>query len=233
MMVEIKNNIPWKSWIFWLLLISVALFLISFLFNFPKTLQIILAYSYLCLHIVYFIRFTYKSENSLYPKPFYIFYFVIAFFIFGGMTAVYVNEVVFAASFLLSAIFSLLIIFCVMSTIVLVIAKNSKGNKRIFLIILAYVSLVLSIILLFMFLYIFSTAFPPNSLQTSNQNLSINPSSDYLYFSSTTFYSASYGEIYPVGNIMRFLTQLEVSISFILHVIVIAWILSKPENSDS
>jgi len=41
---------------------------------------------------------------------------------------------------------------------------------------------------------------------------------DYLYFSSVTYFSLGYGDIYPNGNWMRFLSQLEVFFGFVINI---------------
>lgn len=224
--------IEWKNWSFSLVWLMVALLVISLKWLSP-TWQIIFSFSYLFLHLNYFFRYTWYSKKLLYPRSFYICYFIIAFLLFSALTAAYSKEPTLAISLLLAMAFGILFSFCFMSFILLLIVKDLKGKKRIFFIILAYLCLAGSIILLFTITYPFAYVFSGNSLQTNSDLISTNQTSDFLYFSSATFYSASYGEIFPVGDEIRFLTQLEVICGVILHVIVLAWILSKPENSDS
>lgn len=50
---------------------------------------------------------------------------------------------------------------------------------------------------------------------------------DYLYFSSVTYFTLGYGDLYPVGNLMRFLSQLEVFIGFIINIFSAGTVISN------
>ncbi|MEK6914760.1 MAG: potassium channel family protein [Nanoarchaeota archaeon] len=50
---------------------------------------------------------------------------------------------------------------------------------------------------------------------------------DYLYFSSVTYFTLGYGDLYPVGNLIRFLSQLEVFIGFLINIFSAGTVISN------
>lgn len=53
------------------------------------------------------------------------------------------------------------------------------------------------------------------------------PFSDCLWFSATTFFTVGYGDMHPVGNIMYFISVMEMISSYILGIIIIPILLFK------
>jgi hypothetical protein len=61
----------------------------------------------------------------------------------------------------------------------------------------------------------------------NSQGLIEGKPADYLYFSSVTYFTLGYGDLYPVGNLMRFLSQLEVFIGFIINIFSAGTVISN------
>lgn len=61
----------------------------------------------------------------------------------------------------------------------------------------------------------------------NSQGLIEGKPADYLYFSSVTYFTLGYGDLYPVGNLMRILSQLEVFIGFIINIFVAGTVISN------
>jgi hypothetical protein len=101
-----------------------------------------------------------------------------------------------------------------------------KSYKSIILIIILYAFTALATIILFGFLFSTFSGLPNHGLYDLN-NTKLNDLSSTLYFSSSTFYSISYGDIIPKGNILRLISQLEALAATIIHVILLGWLVSK------
>ncbi|MEK6917809.1 MAG: ion channel [Nanoarchaeota archaeon] len=98
-------------------------------------------------------------------------------------------------------------------------------SERSFWIILPYIALVSATIVFFGFTFTFS------QINYSNGTL-VKNAWDYIYFSSSTFYASTYGDIIPTGALSKFLTQIEIFFSFIIHIFLVGYILSKPRKSE-
>lgn len=113
---------------------------------------------------------------------------------------------------------------------------ESKDFKSIFL---TYFMLTFLIILMFGFAYntvdvltrsesVFSVEeiVKGNFLRDADGIIRGDPA-DYLYFSSVTYFSLGYGDIYPNGNWMRFLSQLEVFLGFVINIFSAGTVISN------
>lgn len=104
------------------------------------------------------------------------------------------------------------------------------NSEKIPTLIVAYLMLAFMVILSFSVFYITTSVSEGNSIKNSFSNTTITNTYDYLYFSSTTYYSSGYGEYYPVGDRMRSITQIEVAFSFVIHIIVLGMVISRLGN---
>ena len=105
------------------------------------------------------------------------------------------------------------------------IKKLSSFRNGIVGIVINYVLLSLLIIILFAGLFLSSDT--NCGIYDVSTNSITNNLDDLLYFSSGTFYALSYGDIIPRCNTSRLASQIEVGISFILHVIILSHLLNR------
>ncbi|MDO8622989.1 MAG: hypothetical protein Q7R52_01985 [archaeon] len=161
-------------------------------------------------------------------------YFWITFFvvlileiIFGLLTFGKSNQIALNTIAIL-IIFGFFMLLCILISWQFYSLYHSK--KSILLIIINYILLSLLLIIFFAGLFI-----PSNSscgvLDNTNKTI-INDVKGLLYFSSGNFYTLSYGDLIPICDKYRFISQIEVVISFILHVIIISHILSTPSSKQ-
>lgn len=137
------------------------------------------------------------------------------------------------------------IVILVISTVLLIPSSiaiaymsfiESKDFRSIFL---TYFMLTFLVILMFGFAYntvdVLSrskTVLTPEQITRGNYLKSSNgiiegTAADYLYFSSVTYFSLGYGDIYPNGNWMRFLSQLEVFFGFVINIFSAGTVISN------
>ena len=86
-------------------------------------------------------------------------------------------------------------------------------------------------IILFGFIFALIGANESNALIWTNQystNNSNNMTSwDHIYFSSTSYYANSVGDIQPLGH-SKTLMSIETAISFLFHVVILGFLFSDP-----
>ena len=90
-----------------------------------------------------------------------------------------------------------------------------------------YIGLAFSIIAIFSFMYTMIGPFFKNGDTLKRADKDKIGQYDPLYFSSVTFYTLGYGDVYPQGNIIKLASQIEVIIVSIIHVILISWVISN------
>jgi len=86
------------------------------------------------------------------------------------------------------------------------------------------------LIIFFAFLYaIFN--YTGNYLAVINDNINISSPWDYVYYSLGTYYSSSYGEIYPISAPLRLISSLEIIVGSVVHIILLGILISTYLNS--
>src|SRR3989344_6176904 len=127
----------------------------------------------------------------------------------------------------------------ILPTSIFIAYRNFLESKDLKYIFLTYFTLTFLIISFFGFAY--NTAdlltktkpiLTPNDVINGNflknsEGLIDGKPADYLYFSSVTYFTLGYGDLYPVGNLMRFLSQLEVFIGFIINIFAAGTVISN------
>lgn len=107
------------------------------------------------------------------------------------------------------------------------------GETNKFLLVIKYLIFSALVIIIFAIMYyVIHIVTPNNTIASDVQNVSMDTSGDYLYFSFQTYFLNSYGEYYPIGKVMRLTTSVETVFTFIITVIVIAGALQNPHNRE-
>jgi len=101
-------------------------------------------------------------------------------------------------------------------------------------ILVAYVSVVVITILVFAYLHWTANVFDMGYLQyTSCESVDETlRSENWFYFSSVTFYGLGYGDICPIKNTSRILSQVEVALGALINTILIGFIFWKIKEMD-
>lgn len=102
-------------------------------------------------------------------------------------------------------------------------------TENLLVIILAYLAISFLLIVLFGLGFTTIEGFNKGHLILTASNSSLKSSWDYVYFSSSAFYSNSLGEIVPVG-LSKTLMQIESAISYLYHTIIIGFVISAISN---
>jgi len=107
---------------------------------------------------------------------------------------------------------------------VLVSWNNLINSKRVRGIIVHYILMAILIILLFSMIFILTGINEKNKIQDSDLR-TIKGAGEYIWFSAGNFYTCNFGE-HPYG-LSKYISYLEMMISFIFHVIILNWILNN------
>ena len=92
--------------------------------------------------------------------------------------------------------------------------------------------IILSLLLIILFAGLFITYNQNCGILDVASNTITNDLKNLLYFSSGNFYTLSYGDLIPICNKNRLLSQIEVAFSFIFHIIIISHLLSTLPNKQ-
>jgi hypothetical protein len=224
---ELKNN--WKHCSFRFLVITSFLLILDMFFF--KKLPHLVSFIAITLWLISYLsheRINKKiwNKKEMYDRRYFWFLFLImfsfdillGFITFGKGSQFSLNSM---AILIIAGFFVLILTLISWQSKSLYSLKNGIRG-----IVLNYIFLSLLIIILFSTLYVISPGENCGIYDTSNNSIT-QEVDDLLYFSSGTFYAISYGDIIPKCNISRLASQLEVGISFILHVIILSHLLTR------
>lgn len=209
----------WKDWTFKVLSIILIPFVLLFLFSPQKSLTKVIS---LLIFIIFLSLNTiknFKKENSnpnkiysIYQSLTLILFWLIYFFYYTGKIVVVA----------ITAFFTVLVIMIFVGYFSYILLRSSKHWLKIAV---GYIGLAFSIIAIFSVIYVII-----DPLKTGNVLKRFDGDElgryDPLYFSSVTFYTLGYGDVYPKGDIIKLASQIEVMIGSIIHVIIIGWVIT-------
>jgi hypothetical protein len=213
----------WKNPWFWFYVISMVLIVILFNLNLKiKTLQVALMFSFPIIQLIYNLKFKLSKEE--YPFGNYIRWGLFWFLLLLSVSylALSLNETQIAVT---------LIIFIMMATLILTSLINLKilcKSKRLSGAIIAYLIFAFTIVVSFGLIYSISGAFENNGVLNPNGNL-ITSAWDFVYFSSTVFYSQVMD--YSPNGFSKIIVIVELSVSAIIHIFLIGILIPKLKNS--
>jgi hypothetical protein len=181
--------------------------------------------SILLIFIVHFILFTYNvsAKRKIIHRENWYNILLILLMIVYWITYTFIKVNIIISVYLL--IFSTMLIF---GFLLYNYFMQFVRQKKLEWIIIYYIITSTIIVITFAFIYILITAFyPSNTIVTVVQNESLKNSSDYVYFSAQTYLLSSYGEFYPQGTVMRWVTIAESTLTFVITAFIINDILSN------
>jgi hypothetical protein len=182
----------------------------------PKTLIIIIFFLFPIIQFVYNIKIKMENKFQDFLRWFY-------FLVLTILPIIYLSVMV--GEIQIGAI--LLVILAGLGLISMVgvqLRTLIKSKGRIPLIIINYLIFVFLLIILFGFIYSFSNAFEQSKI-INQENIKIQGTEELIYFSTSVFYSNIIG-YYPLG-VSKWIVQIEVVISYLVHIIVLSYLLSE------
>lgn len=199
---------------------NVLLILSWFVFPLFKTLRVI---SLVLFSIAYFL-FIVKDQDKKLPFP-------IRLIIWIGFIMLLILDITFIAISVDEvgvAVLALLSVFVIIAfAAILINFINLLKTKRLIGIMVSYVIVSFLFIAFFGVIYTFSSSYEGNDLIWSSSGNRVDYSAwDYIYFSSNAYYANSVGDIHPIG-LNKFLMQVESALSFLFHLIIIAYVISN------
>ncbi len=188
----------------------------------PKSVKIFSALFFTVSQAVYYVKTS--DENTLFFTKF------IHWLSFGLMftfTCVYIS---FSVGDILIAVWFLFIIsFVVLISNIVFYYIGLHKSKTIYSIILNYLLFSLLVIVLFGFVFTISTGFDGNGLVYDKTTTNLFSSWEYVYFSSSIYYSNALGDILPQGY-SKLIVQFESVFSYVFHIIILGFLISNFYN---
>lgn len=216
----------WKGWKFKLLLAaSVILFLALTLCRENK---LVITLSLGLWVIAYILCEFLRKEKDIFQKL-YTSYILILNLIFFGL---YISFVFFKINIvsILFLIIAIGFIFLLTALYSLFFLKITKRN--IYALVANYLYLVFVTVILFGYVFAFFSAFNGQGIVDYKTDSKITELWNYIYFSSTTFYSTTFGDLIPSGWMIKLISQIEVVVSAVIHVIILGDLLSRRLDSQ-
>ncbi len=217
---QVKHNI-WKDPAPWLYIGFMILFFVILVIKSitSPTLKIISIFGLFVAQLLYTIKNKENKSTQIFPN-FSNWAGTILLLLFAiSYTAATVKEITFGAITFLFTLGTIMLGALVLNFSTLFKSKTLVG------IILSYIMLAFGSILFFGFMYNIFSGFPEHQIISQEGN-HINEVWNYLYFSSSVFYTNTFGDILPQG-FSKVMVQIELLYSFIVHIIVLGAVIPK------
>jgi len=215
---ELKNIWFWGYVIIMIVLAGLLQF--SLKNNFPKTFMVLILILFPINQFVYNIKV--KIENKFQNRLRWGYFSILSL-----LAVIYLSTVL--GEIQISAILIVFLmggILCAIATIQLTNLLKSRGK---ILLIIHYLFFAFILILLFGFIYTVTNALGQNILNQENEK--IQGTGEIIYFSLSVFYS-NVIEYYPVG-FSKWIMQIEMIISYIIHIIILGYLISEIKKKDN
>jgi len=221
-----KEYIPgeWQNKYFLIFLTSMLIFATVWsIGSLPKLVKILTSLLFLLSYVIYNIKVITKEDSILIKFLNWTLFIIILLLTIAYIAATF-KEITIAT-------FTLLITFgtIVLSSLFMGI-NNLWKSRGIFSIISSYLVLAFVAIVLFGSIFTVIGEFEGNELMWGNES-KVEDAWDYMYFSSSVFYSSTFGDIFPLGY-SRLLVSLEFAFSFVIHIIILGLIISQVYSSS-
>ncbi len=218
-----QKNIWWNRYSISFYFSTLFLILIWFIFkNTPPSLKIISTIIFLVTYALF------KVKNKV--KEVGLFLRFIDWLNFGIMT---LFTIVYIAISLGDGDIAIGLFILFLFTIFLAsIALNITGmfkKPRLFTIIISYFLVSFSFIILCGFIFSLVSVNEKNALFLSDKT-KVTLVWDYIYFSATSYYTSSLGEIQPVG-LSRLIMIIETALSYLFHVIILGFLIGNLKDN--
>ncbi|MBI3027747.1 hypothetical protein HYY70_06580 [Candidatus Woesearchaeota archaeon] len=209
---------------FWTYLGLIILFTTVWFLKIPsETFKILAAFGLAISQLIYNLKVKIDEEAKVYPNFLRWSYFILLLLFAIVYTSAVLKEITIS-------IITLLITFgaILLSTLILNFSNLWK-SKSIFWIIIFYLALAFTSIILFGYIFTIISSFEDSRILDS-KGQPIKGAWEYVYFSSSVFYSNTFGET-PNG-LSKLFVQIELAFSFIVHIIVLGSIVNSLNNKN-
>jgi len=102
--------------------------------------------------------------------------------------------------------------------------------RKLHLIIVSYILISFFLIILFAYIFFFVSLNEKNALYWSDK-AKLNNLLDYIYFSATSYYTSSLGEIQPFGS-SRLVMIIETALNYLFHVIILGFLIGNLNDNQ-
>ncbi len=224
-----KNNLKkdflkvWKEKSFKLLIISTVLLIVGLIAFSNKPIFFAPIFALWIINFSYYeiIKKGQWSRKNIFQKLYTSYIFILNLLFLSLYVIFSFKLTLFSIIYLISSIALLFFI----STVYIFMLLFAKRDSLIWTIIL-YLFFALITIVLFGYGFALITISGESLYQPLKENIAAN-AWDYIYFSSNNFYSMSFGDLIPTGWRMKLLSQVELILSSIIHVIILSHIISS------
>jgi len=214
-----QNQNKWLnkySLFFYFSIVQIVVF--WFILDISKTINIVSSILFLVADTLYNVKNQDKKTPSFTKFINWFGFSIMAFFTLVYL-ALSVGEVTFAVVLLIGGIIAISIASLVM---------NFKGLFKVRTLIgvtISYAAISFMAVVFFGYLYTIATAYPGNGLIWTGSGTTF-AGWDYVYFSSSIYYSNALGDIIPVGA-SKVMMQIESAFSFVFHIIILGYVISE------
>lgn len=213
---EIRN--PW----FWFYLVSLAIFTIVWFIPIPwKTVNIIGAFGTVGSQLIYNLKVKMDEKIPIFSKFIRWAYFVVLLLFAITYTSAILKEISISILTLLTTFGAILLGAVILNF------SNLFKSRWPWGIIISYLALAFTSILLFGFIFTITSALDSSEIVDQGGN-KLEGAWNYVSFSSSIFYSNTFGEV-PSG-ISKLFAHIELAFSFVVHIIVLGFIINSKSN---
>ena len=222
MIEKIKDSFKeeWKDLSFKILVIILIPIVLLFSFSPQKSLIKLISLLIFIIVSAWNTFENFKKENNNFNKIYSIYQILILTLFWLIYTFYYLGKIVVTV---LTTFFTSIVVIIFVGYFGYILLR--RGNHWL-KIAVGYIGLALSIIAIFSFIYVMIDPFKTGNL-LKRADKEVLGQYDPLYFSSVTFYTLGYGDIYPKGDIIQLASQIEVMIGSIIHIIILGWVISN------
>lgn len=130
------------------------------------------------------------------------------------------------------AIISVIILVVLMMALPIISnMHNLINSKNLFGLAINYLFFSIGIIILFSLFFAITNGLPESGI-VYNSATPVNKTIDFIYYSAQVYHSTTFGDITPLGY-SRLISFIELLISFIVHIIIIGYVINRIVNSKS
>ncbi|MBI3026788.1 hypothetical protein HYY70_01630 [Candidatus Woesearchaeota archaeon] len=213
---EFRN--PW----FWFYLISLVIFTFVWFIPIPwKTINIVGAFGTVISQLIFNLKAKMDEKISIFSRFIRWAYFIVLLLFAITYTSAILKEITIS-------VITLLITFgAILLGAVILNFSNLFKSRWPWGIISSYLALAFTSIFLFGFIFTITSALDSSKI-VDPTGKSIDGAWNYVSFSSSIFYSNTFGEV-PSG-ISKLFAHIELAFSFIVHIIVLGFIINSKTN---
>lgn len=203
---------------FWAYLIGILGFTIIFAKVPYTSFKIIAGFGVAVSQLIYNIRIIFLKKDSFFPSFLRWSYFIILLLFVTTYTAAIVKDIMVSIILLLTA-FGIIILSALVISFI-----NLWKSKNVYLIIITYLFFAFTAIVFFGYIFSIAVGFEGSQILNSD-GVELEGAWNYVSFSSSVFYTNTFGEI-PLGW-PKLIAHFELAFSAVIHIIVLGMIINS------